>query len=79
MNPTITDADIRALRADADEHGDERMSCLCDIALAAYETSFAAGEDLVDKDGQKWTRSEARDECARVIDEARALAAESDR
>lgn len=50
--------------------GDYHQADLCAIALAPHESADSQGGDLVGPDGQPWTRTEAREECARVIADA---------
>ena len=71
---TITTAQIKALRSEAEAAGDDRMVHACGVALAAHETAGELGDALVDYDGQPTTRSEARAECAGAIAYAEAQA-----
>jgi len=64
---TITTAQIKALRAEAEAAGDRAQVDLCDLALAAHETADAQGGDLIGPDGAIWTRTEAREACADAI------------
>jgi len=64
---TITTAQIKALRAEAESAGDRAQVDLCDLALAAHETVDAQGGDLIGPDGAIWTRTEAREACADAI------------
>lgn len=65
----ISDAQIRALKTEAGQHGDLRMAMICDLALGgpvALEGAEPGTEaDLLRSEGrtQKW----AREECAKVI------------
>lgn len=68
----ITDKQIMALRHEARAAGDGRQADICDIALDVHETADSQGGDLVVRDGQHMTRSEARAECERVINDAAA-------
>jgi hypothetical protein len=72
MTTKITADQIRTLRDEAIAAGDYRQADLCDLALAPHETSDSQGGDLIGPDGQPWTRSEAAEECARVIADAAA-------
>jgi hypothetical protein len=64
---TITTAQIKALRAEAEAAGDRAQVDLCDLALAAHETADAQGGDLIGPDGAIWTRTEAREACAGAL------------
>jgi len=74
---TITTRQIRSLRDEALAAGDYAQVDICDVALAAHETADAEGGELRGPDGEVWTRSEARTECARVIADAEAQAVRS--
>jgi hypothetical protein len=63
----ITNQQIRALRTDAAEAGDLDQVAICDVALAGV-----AHGHTVEASGRTWTQEEARAECARVVDAARA-------
>jgi hypothetical protein len=68
---TITDTQILALQSGAGAVGDHRMVDICAAAMPLH-----AADDGTDShrlvDGEPWTIDEARAECARVINEARA-------
>lgn len=71
---TITDEQIKQLRDEATNAGDDEQVEICDRALTR-------DDDLLDQDGHSiplsdWTQDEARAECERVIAEAAALALE---
>lgn len=68
----VTKKQIRALHEEALAAGDYRQVGICDLALAAHETADEFGNSLVGPDGKIWTRTEAREECARVITDATA-------
>ena len=72
MSPA-TDSQIRDLRREALEAGDEQQVLLCDFALATLETcDEQTAEPFTDLYDEVWTRTEARAECARVIADAHA-------
>lgn len=76
---TATDSQIRDLRREALEAGDEQQVLLCDFALATLETcDEQTAEPFTDLYDEVWTRTEARAECARVIADAHAAAAFAD-
>ena len=80
MPPTATDSQIRDLRREALEAGDEQQVLLCDFALATLETcDEQTAEPFTDLYDEVWTRTEARAECARVIADAHAAAASAAR
>lgn len=64
---TITEQQIKALRAEAQGIGDDRQVIWCDVALAAHETSDSSGNRLMSPDGDRVTRSRARSACAYAI------------
>jgi hypothetical protein len=66
----VTDAQIRALRAEATAAGDHRQVDLCNRALA---------DGTIDQDGNEiafadWSKDEAREQCAEAIAWAKAQA-----
>lgn len=70
---TITTAQISALKTEAEAAGDTYQADICGIALAYTETANEIGADLVGPDGEIWTRTEARENCAEAINAARAM------
>lgn len=58
----VSDADIRALRMEAEVAGDEAQVDLCDIALETAEPG-----PLTDNPGSYWSQEEALRECYRII------------
>lgn len=67
---TITDEQIKALRAEALGHGNYEQVDICDRALCRDdETINQDGDEIAYAD---WSRDEARTECARVIADAEA-------
>lgn len=68
----VTDDQIRALRGEAAEAGDDAQVNMCDLALAPRGTWHAVDEAGHPDDGKIRTRDTARAECARVIRAARA-------
>lgn len=69
---TITDRQIRKLRAEAEAAGDYAQIDVCDVALAEHETADSEGNDLTGPDRAPMTRTEARALCARAISHAEA-------
>ena len=69
----ITTKQIKALREEALVAGDYRMVDICAIALTMREDhDEQTAEPLLGPDGDRWTRTEARAECARAIAAAEA-------
>jgi hypothetical protein len=68
----ITIKQIRQLREEALAHGDLRQADICDIALSPNETLNEDGGKIIGPDGEIWTRTQAREECDRVLSAARA-------
>ena len=64
---TITTAQIRALRTEAESAGDAWQVDLCDIALASHDTCNSDGTPLIGPCGGQTTRTEAREACAEAI------------
>lgn len=71
---TITDTQIRQLRTNAAEAGDLAMAMICARALGDDLADAEPGTDGAD--ARDLTVDQARAECARVIAEAEAQAAE---
>lgn len=68
MDNTPTKAQLRALLQECYEANDFIMAHYVSVALNAYtETATESGEPLVDYSGYPITRSEALEECAKVI------------
>lgn len=65
----VTNAQIKALKNDAGEHGDLRMAMICDLALHGTETLEGAepGADAADLLSEGRTQEWARAQCAGVI------------
>lgn len=68
----ITNKQINALRQEAYEHNDYLMVDICDVALASTEDGHEVGSGST---RTAMTRTEAREECGRVIADAAAEAA----
>lgn len=66
----ITDKQIRRLMSESLAVDDWAMAEICGLALAPSEHFNADGTPLVGPCGVVWTRTEARTECERVINEA---------
>lgn len=65
----VTNAQIKALKNEAGEHGDLRMAMICDLAVGGTEALDGAdpGTDADDLLREGRTQEWARTECARVI------------
>ena len=65
---TVTDQQIRDLRAEAVQAGDWRQVDVCDVALGKRPQHTATGRGSIkDSSGRSMTRAKARSACSRVI------------
>lgn len=80
MSNYVTDEQIKALATEAADFGDDMQVLICTVAIEgaidSYEDRFGGGGHRVTRDQierlEAMTQDDARAECARVIDYARA-------